>query len=1736
MADKSRHFSIYLLVLSLIGAALFYGCAGEIISDAVPGIEYCIAGKFSSKAFTTSPSTRAAAGPSTGILIYSELDPLNFADIDTASNTFIIKNLKPGRHYLVFKYMPAGTLGDVYITRSESPVVITPENPVRQSQDLKADKKAEKIITGKILDTNGSPVFPAPKLTLWGQTIDVQSDGTFVTPPMPDGVTADLIIQANNYQQTATPVTFRDNPTTYEITAVGTSVNNQPPIVDLTSKNSEYKVKSVVTLTAKANDPNNDELVYKWEIASCTSAPNMGSLELYKESAKESTYYWIAPDTDCMATISVKVYEKETPYKLSAKAELPIKIGTGIYIKNTVPEITSTDIPKTLKGNRTYKITVNATDEDGDPLYYFLTITRTSETGSTGTCTKYKDNVWKWKTPELTATSTFDLHFKVQDKKKNTASLTKRVEVGKTEPNEPPVIESFEPTASSVVVKSGVETIFSVKAKDPENASLDFAWSCDDGEIVSSLDESNESSATWMPPYVNAPITTEVRVRVSDQEDLSTVVRFTVTVNPDPDKKAPTIDIKPLETFIKYYNATYTTDIPLLKAGESITFSGSATDNNRNELIPFVYYNWSVQDPMGITSQMGNSTKTVVYKATDKSLRGDYIVTMTSKDLDGKITGSNKTYFSVNTLPITGIRCDNGYLVNPETGRRGDTAPTIYTYEEGTVKYDVYQGSDYYSKNFVLTADVYDKETDASTLEASAEWEVNGKKAAAIGKTLKLTYDQIVGSLTTVILTTMDSKGEKSDEARYSFFVNGAPKFEIASPSKETYIANDNIQLQVKVTDDYNGINLKWEFRTAATTDPTAWTDYNELNTTNFGYNPLSTSSSKELSSIVNIPAQTLIEKLFSEGTGNVEIKITANDSMGRSTEKLIKFNIEESHKVNNLNVASGSYNTALDQDFKTLTKLDPPYIFTANQKFSIQSNTNKWDDEKMVYTWYDVWLDDNNNAKSTKAITDPALVNRGNLNGYRIDDQFGTHTIRLEATRDGITASQSVTVFVNSVPTIKFVDAKEGGIMRFDTGDDSASLKITVTEDNPNERLGIEWTFIPLIDDPSAPDGFKEGTPLLPIFSHDLDSSTATSPFLMSGTKSTTTTVSGLIKNLASGAVRINARVYDAWNASSTATVDVLINRLPEFKSLTGKPEVISVSVPAESDNPATEDYSQFTDQPYTHIGADPVFLTTQPTMFLKCEINAYDYELATVSLNLNQYTPEEHIIWTFDKGDAIRPEYSENNATSSTKSARFGIGKNTVRVELRDTFYYSYGGRFKDLASATCSMDFYVWESQSHDIYSFDNDKVATNIYKASPNDTFYVQFGRNTEYVEKFQILGMNKNLNGPVVPGKVLADQHLYTCKRNDDGTLVYEIATYTLISQITTAPANPTGNPIKVLTLLPSQNGDFIMLTDSKTITKGAGLEGNTYTIDPDDLSYDTTATPGNKGGLYVGYKRRPNLDADVFSTTLCNNLMIKISGREKNSDNELIDGASIGANPTYGYPGNDSDYMNKVISMTSTDNEMGAMLIKDWSSSDGAKNIVAPFNTQLYTYPNGGGNFNPLNTLDGLELKFTDDSKIRYLNKLENISSRLFITDTGNHRIIRTNSSYSEATSIDIKYPIDIAETNSKYLFTLTGYDGTATAAINLLKLTNSSYSKVCEPFGKLIEPADVPTEDTKKIVYRAGKFLNPKAMYFYTTKSGDNVFGGLVVLEDGSGLARDPNKAKSRVQIIRTGMMDWIE
>ena len=1466
MAEKNRNFSIYLLVLALIGTAVFYGCGGGVSEDQIPALEYSIVGKYetpmpSSNVATTRANTTSNGGvygPSYDIFIYSEADPTNYAYINQTNNTFVISKLKANiKHNIVFGYKKKILdSGYEYITRSDENIELSNDRP---SQEVKLSLKptrTEKSVSGKLVGINGSPVpFGNAKLTLWGQEINVDANGNFTTPKMPLGLTADLIVSGLNYKNTSTPVKFEENAAYREITAVETTVNPVPPTVNLVSSKYTCNTEDYIVLQAFAENPNGNNLIYNWSIE-----PEIYKSTLKADSGSDSLYTWISPNKDTTATITVEVKDQSyTGVQLSAKAMVCIKVGSGYSRENTPPVIKDITIfPSYISGDRDYTIVCNATDADNDVLYYTWDLPKDG-----GKYTRDGANSIVWHTPDIKSTTSFEITVTVNDGRENgKVSRSQVFTVNPTEPNNAPKIQETYAESESVISNQTVS--FRIVATDDKYEKLTFSWSSDGGRIIESSFADNivsaEASATWKAPILSSPATKHVYVSVKDPRGARSVATFSIDVTPDPSLRPPTIKfLEPAPD-------------QLFNLDEVITFKAEATDVQKGEKISAENFVWEISTLDGAFTTHASNVDTTTVTFTKNSECGTYTMRLFVTDYSN-ITGENEIKFCINSKPTMTIDC-NGNKVDPATGRMQPNSQ--YTYNVDGKDYDVFQNA---TDTITLTAWCEDPETPVSVLEANTTWIYDG--SVTTGKVFNLPAPLVRG-IHSISYFTTDIASIKSDVATYTFFVNEAPVFEVATSTKSGYVYDDVISMNATVTDDTEGgITLTWYYKNKAKSVaewPESYTIYNVPN------NPYKSTTNKLVSPDMSIKATDLIDKI---GDGDYRFMLYAEDSMGRHTvDESIGFSIVDTHHINDFIVASGAYSP----DFVDYTSFDKlplasqPYVFGGTQPFSIKSGSDIWQDD-MTWTWSDaVWT--NGKVGDFTKIDDKFTKDGYILNGYDSGNVFGTHTIRLEGKSNtyGVIASNSVDVLINSTPGIEFVNVSEEGIVRFDT-DGDAEFTLSVTEDDRNERLGLRWAVVPLDENLNEIESQRKT-----FVSHDLDSSTSSiAPISMGGQNQKNVVVN--LKDvadapaLASGALRVYAYVYDAFGAESLASVDVLVNRLPTFNKIDGN-RCVKITIPDES--PDGEDYSEFKNQYATATPDVPVFLTEgNPSMYINLTAEGFDYELDKSGIDINTYNGGKNIVWTYTGTDG-----KPMTQTGPSIGGRFSIGKNTVRVEIRDSFYGKYNNRFNDLASATYTADFYIWHSYSQDLY-IDDRFTAVDMIPANENDgVYYIQI----------------KDLTGDELPTYT----YLYQIVAGGATTIdwIHPGVHETDFGEYTGAPPAPkvfvaTHSP-GILAVMPTprnESGKLAMITD--TIHKP--LSG------PDN---------------YVTYGGGSSSESEYNSAYIATNTIVYQNSYENNDSKTLL--SNFGQN----FPDNDWSFPRHITNVAVAGNNSGAMLIRDWKSAD----------------------------------------------------------------------------------------------------------------------------------------------------------------------------------------------------------
>ena len=267
-----------------------------------------------------------------------------------ASGVYTFENLPPGDHIVVAKFV----VNNVIQKAKSTAITVTGDEGTADAPDVQL-AEAKNILTGTLKDSSGNPLPPGTELSLWGESFTVGLDGTFTTPPLPDGInTAEIKVDVPGSQdQTSFVGTFVEGttPAYIEQEILPAASANKAPSGVLIAKNMageetvKCKTNDQLNLYLTPYDPNSedlDQLSFSW------SATN-GELEV-NSNGKEAT--WKAMAEPSVATVSVVITD---PHDATSKVNLRLlvdvatmdqvdSIGPRIVSKSPSPDATSVAI------------------------------------------------------------------------------------------------------------------------------------------------------------------------------------------------------------------------------------------------------------------------------------------------------------------------------------------------------------------------------------------------------------------------------------------------------------------------------------------------------------------------------------------------------------------------------------------------------------------------------------------------------------------------------------------------------------------------------------------------------------------------------------------------------------------------------------------------------------------------------------------------------------------------------------------------------------------------------------------------------------------------------------------------------------------------------------------------------------------------------------------------------------------------------------------------------------------------------------------------------------------------------------------------------------------------------------------------------------------------------------------------------------------------------------------------
>ncbi|GAB1353630.1 hypothetical protein MASR1M12_23660 [Erysipelotrichia bacterium] len=243
-------------------------------------------------------ASSAAAGPRATVWLENNPDDMQLTD---SSGNFSFSGLAPGVAYRVVCRYDIAATGELYLVRSGE-ILIAATAQAGQTGDLTLEK-GKYTISGILRNQFNQPVANA-RMSLWGIRFKTLSDGTFITPPMPESAATEKInVQADGYRQMTLELPFihsQDMMPGIDVTLSDVSEPNFAPLLFFKQAPQKVAPGEKIALQIAVFDP--DELAP--ESFKPVWKPLSGTIE---ETADRLSVFWTAPQISGLATVSVSV-------------------------------------------------------------------------------------------------------------------------------------------------------------------------------------------------------------------------------------------------------------------------------------------------------------------------------------------------------------------------------------------------------------------------------------------------------------------------------------------------------------------------------------------------------------------------------------------------------------------------------------------------------------------------------------------------------------------------------------------------------------------------------------------------------------------------------------------------------------------------------------------------------------------------------------------------------------------------------------------------------------------------------------------------------------------------------------------------------------------------------------------------------------------------------------------------------------------------------------------------------------------------------------------------------------------------------------------------------------------------------------------------------------------------------------------------------------------------------------
>jgi hypothetical protein len=294
---------------------------------------------------------------------------------------------------------------------------------------------------------------------------------------------------------------------------------NAVPVIDsLVASSNEAGEGDSIDLDVSAHDADaGDTLTYTWSATGGSfTAPDAAATS------------WIAPAGTGNQMLTIHVTDSK-----GATAALSFTIavthGRGsAHVSttfNTWPQVVDiTADPTRIDVGDTTALTLDAIDNDGDPLTYAWTATCSGTFDSTTAANPH------FTLTSLPASNSCALAVTVSDGHGGTTTGTLSIQTGPgVQPNFAPVVDS---AFQSVAIATGGEPVtFAITAHDPDGTPVTIAWSANAGTLgAPTVSGPGESTVVWTAPACfDSSTTPTIAATITDATGVSTTFAFIVT-------------------------------------------------------------------------------------------------------------------------------------------------------------------------------------------------------------------------------------------------------------------------------------------------------------------------------------------------------------------------------------------------------------------------------------------------------------------------------------------------------------------------------------------------------------------------------------------------------------------------------------------------------------------------------------------------------------------------------------------------------------------------------------------------------------------------------------------------------------------------------------------------------------------------------------------------------------------------------------------------------------------------------------------------------------------------------------------------------------------------------------------------------------------------------------------------------------------------------------------------------